>query len=562
MKRAALKVYDSGARSLLGNEAFTRHCWSDTLAGGANSLRFYAFDSPGVSVGRYQVIDDEVRRSYCDKKDIAIRHRITGGGALYCDNAQLGWELICRGDYHGFNLGTLVGRGAAAMAAAFAKLGLKQVDACRNDIEVNGKKLGGVTGALENGVLMLRGVVLLDFDIEAMLLALMVPTEKLTAKGLETAADRVTCLRHSSSWSQEMTAAVDSLSVAELRRILTLELGLEFGLSPEPLRYFDSSDVVIEPEAKTDSATYVGFLSRDSATKNGDVAGAVLRSLYRAPGGWLKVVLRVDLEHALVNSFEVSGDLTVTPPWALERLQQQLRDVPFPQVRSMVEAFFAEHRVCTSGVSVEDYWQAIKLALEKVEYSRLGLTAEQANRVFPVNIPAESSVQEVLANASVLLLPYCAKLPECEFRFTQGCEECGLCTIGDAYGLARERGLPAVTVVRYEFLTDTLRQMREQGVKSYIGCCCKQFYLKRHSGFVDAELPGVLLDIEGETCYELGEEGKAYAGTFAALADVDVPTLGSVLGRVKPSNQLFTLDASAAESVSEDAKATQLGLAE
>jgi lipoate-protein ligase A len=112
-----------------------------------------------------------------------------------------------------------------------------------------------------------------------------------------------------------------------------------------------------------------------------------------------------------------------------------------------------------------------------------------------------------------------------------------MCTIGDAYKIAREKNLEAVTIVKFEHLQATLQDMKERGVKGYVGMCCEEFYIKRQKAFADAGIPGVLMDIDGRTCYELREEKEAYSGTFEALADLKPRLVESVLKFV-PKNEL------------------------
>ena len=53
-------------------------------------LRFY----PSVLIGRHQCLSREVDTACCEAESIGIGRRVTGGGAIYLDTDQLGWELI------------------------------------------------------------------------------------------------------------------------------------------------------------------------------------------------------------------------------------------------------------------------------------------------------------------------------------------------------------------------------------------------------------------------------------------------------------------------------------
>jgi lipoate-protein ligase A len=145
---------------------------------------------------------------------------------------------------------------------------------------------------------------------------------------------------------------------------------------------------------------------------------------------------------------------------------------------------------------------------------------------------AATGFTEILHAASVLLVPYCAKPPQCPWRHRDGCGECGDCEVGEAYRLGRERGMRVVSITDFEHLRATLAALKRAGVTACIGMCCQQFFIKRHHAFADAGIPMLLLDINATTCYELGQEEQAYAGRFEAQARLDPELLTQVLRQV------------------------------
>ncbi|MCK4513381.1 hypothetical protein KAW64_16650, partial [bacterium] len=58
------------------------------------TLRLLRFSPPAVLVGIYQTIEEELRLDYCHSHGIDINRRLTGGGTIFFDESQLGWELI------------------------------------------------------------------------------------------------------------------------------------------------------------------------------------------------------------------------------------------------------------------------------------------------------------------------------------------------------------------------------------------------------------------------------------------------------------------------------------
>jgi lipoate-protein ligase A len=138
--------------------------------------------------------------------------------------------------------------------------------------------------------------------------------------------------------------------------------------------------------------------------------------------------------------------------------------------------------------------------------------------------------EEVLRKKpSVLLLPYCAKLTTCELRYEKGCNLCGDCSIGDAWTRALTERMDVVSIVSFEDLRAELEKMKAAGVPAFIGCCCEPFFTKHADDFDAAGVPGILLDIDNTTCYELDRAREAYAGRFENQTRVNLDLLDAVL---------------------------------
>ena len=137
-----------------------------------------------------------------------------------------------------------------------------------------------------------------------------------------------------------------------------------------------------------------------------------------------------------------------------------------------------------------------------------------------------------------LLLPYCAKSPTCKFRYTEGCERCGCCDIGEAYQLAEEYGMEPVTIQNYEMLEQVLQSLKEQGCSAFIGTCCQTFIAKHQQDFERIGLHGVLIDIDNSTCYHQGKNKEAHQGTFQSQTRLKLDLLRRVLDKVIVSDEV------------------------
>src|SRR3990172_6891967 len=88
------RLLDTGARSAAENMALDETLLELKAAGRIPStLRFLQFSNPTVLVGHHQSVEEEVRLDYCRMKGIEINRRLTGGGALYWGQRELGWEI-------------------------------------------------------------------------------------------------------------------------------------------------------------------------------------------------------------------------------------------------------------------------------------------------------------------------------------------------------------------------------------------------------------------------------------------------------------------------------------
>ena len=95
------RIIDTGVREGRANIAFDAALIEARQAGQVpDTIRFLRFP-PTVLIGRHQDLSREVNLDYCRDNDVGIVRRITGGGAIYLDEGQLGWEIV----FHRTSLG-------------------------------------------------------------------------------------------------------------------------------------------------------------------------------------------------------------------------------------------------------------------------------------------------------------------------------------------------------------------------------------------------------------------------------------------------------------------------
>lgn len=170
-------------------------CWNmaldEVLLNSVNdvpALRIYGWKPTAVSIGYFQRMEEEIDRKKCKQLDIDAVRRITGGGAVMHDS-ELTYSFITK--RYPQNIIESYKWVCDALIISINKLGLDAKFSPLNDIVLNGKKISGNAQTRKRGTLLQHGTILLDVDIEKMFSILKVPSEKLRAKGISDAGERV-----------------------------------------------------------------------------------------------------------------------------------------------------------------------------------------------------------------------------------------------------------------------------------------------------------------------------------------------------------------------------------
>ncbi len=483
-----------------------------------NTIRFLQFAPKAVLVGYHQAIDEEIRMDYCRVNQIDVNRRITGGGAIFFDENQLGWEVFCDKSFFNTTIPNehLFKTLCDPVAVALALLNLKAEFRPRNDIEVKGRKISGTGGTESDSAFMFQGTMLVDFDVDTMLRALKIPVEKLKAKEIDSVKDRVTCLK----WE---LGHVPTLSRIKEAIRLGFEQCLDIKLEPGGLTS-QEQELFQEKQIYFQSAGWI-----DNVKPRFQKREAVQAS-YKALTGMVRFTLVVNLPQKRLKDIYITGDFLSFPSSALYDLESELRGAPLDRdhLHGIIHKYFDQGRILIPGLPFEDFVKPLNLCLEKIEISKFGIPLAHCNLISVAN----GSFEEVLQKKpSVLLLPYCAKLTKCDLRYKKGCKICGEegCSIGPAWTMGRNKKMKVISIVSFEDLWDELMKMKTKGVSAYIGCCCQPFFAKHLDDFKKSDLPGILLDIDNTTCYDLDQAKEAYAGKFDSQTEVNLELLQTIL---------------------------------
>jgi len=161
-------------------------------------LRIYTYRPNCAIVGRFQNLSAEVNLQICRDLDIEVNRRMTGGGSAIMGEKQLMVALASSVDHpiipaHPARILPKLARG---MIAGLAELGIKAEFRPKNDIVVNGRKIGGSAICIEeNGAFLYHATLLVEFDVDLMVRVLDTPMEKISDKGISSFKERMITVR-------------------------------------------------------------------------------------------------------------------------------------------------------------------------------------------------------------------------------------------------------------------------------------------------------------------------------------------------------------------------------
>jgi len=357
----ALRVIDTGIRTGRENVAFDQALIEAHASGRVpDTVRFLRF-RPCALVGLHQILSHEVRLAFCRRHGIEVGRRITGGGGLYLDEGQMGWELVLdRRALGTTDLAEIAARLCHAAAQGLRRLGVPAQFRARNDIEVDGRKISGTGGFIDGATLFYQGTLLVDFDAARMIEALKVPAEKLAKRDLDDARRRVVTLRETLGrippFEEVQAALLDGF-----REVLDVDP--QWG---EVTAYEERLARRLHANAFGTDA-FVGSLDAPE-TDEMRVSATLTRR-----GGTLRADIRLEgPRRARLREVLITGDFFMTPPRALYDLEAALRGQPVAQAGAEVEAFFARGACEVIGLAPRDFRDLVEAALSQLNLRAAG----------------------------------------------------------------------------------------------------------------------------------------------------------------------------------------------
>jgi len=176
-------------------------------------LHLYTF-RPSAIVGKYQDIEAALRLDRCRDRGVEYNRRSTGGGTVIMGPKVVALGLGIDIDQPGMKGGI---RGifetlSTVLMQALEDLGVKAAFVPKNDLVVEGKKIAGLSAALEaEKAILFHASLLVDFDIPLMLDIMNQPPLKMSDKGYNCFSQRMTTITEQLGHDIEMETVFGAL---------------------------------------------------------------------------------------------------------------------------------------------------------------------------------------------------------------------------------------------------------------------------------------------------------------------------------------------------------------
>jgi lipoate-protein ligase A len=313
-------------------------------------------ESPYVCVGFHQEVDKEVDVEFCRQQGIPVYRREVGGGAVYLDSGQLFWHVI----FHQSRVPPLVEDVYRVFLAgpveAYRAMGIPAYHRPVNDIQVEGRKIGGTGAATIGEAMVVVGSLIFDFDYQLMARVLKVPSEKYRDKVYRSLTEYLTTIRR--ELGERAPTQEEGKRILIEKFAETLGAVVEFGELTERER-----QAIAEVERRF--ATEEWIFQGGGLPKRGVKIAEGIRvaeSAHKAPGGLIRATVRV--KDGAVDDLTLSGDFFFYPPAALRDLEAVLAGAPLDEgaLAERIRAFYADRAIQAPGVLPEDIARAVLLA--------------------------------------------------------------------------------------------------------------------------------------------------------------------------------------------------------
>ncbi len=345
------RVVDTGLRSAAQNIALDRALLEARGAEESSStLRFARFAPCALLACRHSAAQ-EFDLDYCKGANLAVQRRITGGNAMYCDEAQLGWALyLHQREVRTSDMQAIAKRVCHAVAAAVGALGVDARFRARQDIEVDGRTLGSAGGAFDDKALLYQGILLIDVEISRMARALRNPALAHCDQAVAAVRERTTDLKNVMGRRPD-----PGLIQRNIIEAFESEFGVEFHDGDLSLTEHTRYQRAL---AEIETPGWIHLVQQPASVV------PVCAAAYQRAGRALNANLIYDRGAHRIKQVWFTYDRAIRPQRAIADLEAALRDTSVERLEHNVRTFFTAHAVDMPVLVPADFVAVVRRALK------------------------------------------------------------------------------------------------------------------------------------------------------------------------------------------------------
>ena len=315
---------------------------------------------PYVCVGFHQDIEREVDLALCQAEGLPVYRREVGGGAVYLDRNQIFTQWVFHREQLPSSVESRFELHARPLVETYRALGIDAQYRPANDIQVRGRKIGGMGAASMGEAEVVVSSLMFDFDSPRMARVLNVSSEKMRDKVYQSLREYMTTM------SRELAAVPDRDEVKaiycdKLHEALGVEIvsGVLTERELSALEEWDRLFLTREWLYQRGHPLQPGVKIHDGVT--------VAEGVRKAPGGLIRALVRLRDGH--VDDLQLSGDFTMLPATALPALETSMcgLEARAGSLLDRVEERYAALGIRSPGVGPEDFVAVVLSAIGQTE---------------------------------------------------------------------------------------------------------------------------------------------------------------------------------------------------
>lgn len=355
----SFRVIDGGKVSWLDSQVIY-HAVAAAMSGlGEPTMTLVNPSKPYICIGYHQELEKEVDLDFCRENGLPITRRQVGGGAVYLDENQLFWHIIVPRSRAPYRIEDVYTRYLAGPINALRRMGIPAVHRPVNDIQVEGRKIGGTGAATIGDAIVVVGSLIFDFDYETMVRVLKVPSEKFRDKVYHSMREYLTTIRRELGSRAPSWEDGKHILIEEIAKSLSQDIHLD------QLNEREQAEMDRWRETLTsDEWLYQAGGLRHKGLKIAEGVH-VREAAHKAPGGLIRAT--VVAKERILDDLTLSGDFFIFPDNSVPALEAALAgsSLTEQELHERSRAFWQDQKIQSPGLAPADVALVVMQAAEE-----------------------------------------------------------------------------------------------------------------------------------------------------------------------------------------------------